>query len=101
MDDKLKYQLLKIIAHNGNILELTNQGYEFGQITLFIDTLKNEDKYIAYDANNKMVISSIGKGFLKGFEANQNIRSYSQWILPRAEMWHKPVDKFAIYIPKR
>lgn len=101
MDDKLKYQLLKIIAHNGNILEVSNQGYEFGQITFFIETLKNEDQYIKYDANQRMVVSSVGDAFIKGFEANQGIRSYSKWILPRSEMWHKPVDRFAIYIPKK
>ena len=101
MNDELKYQLLRIISHNGNILELTNQGYEFGQVTYFIDTLKNEDNYIEYDANNKMVVTPTGKWFLRDFEANQNIRTYSQWILPRTEMWCKPINKFTVYIPKR
>ena len=101
MDDYLKYQLLKIIAYNGNILELTNQGYEFGQITYFIETLKNVGNFIKYDSNNKMVVSSIGRNFIADFEANKNIRSYSEWILPRREMWYKPLNKFAIYIPKK
>ena len=101
MDNQLKYQILKLIAHNGNILELSKLGYEFGQITFFIETLKNEEQYIMYDSNNIMVVSPDGKTFIREFEKEQNIRSYSKWILPRSEMWDKPIDRFAVYIPKR
>lgn len=99
MDDKLIYQMVKIIEHNGNILDITQQGYEFGQVMSFVDKLK-ELKYIQYDESLKIIVSEIGKAFLRGYESNNDIKRYSKWILPQGEMWGKPLNKLDIYIPK-
>lgn len=99
MNKHLVYRLLKIIKHNGNIWELVNAGYEFGQLTHFIDTLKADD-YISTDDDARIVVSPTGDAFINGFETNNNIKQYSKWILPRVEMWQKPISKFDVYIPK-
>lgn len=99
MDEQLTYQLLKIMKHNGNVWELVHSGYEFGQVTYFLDKLK-ENNYISSDENGRITITPIGEAFLSGFEANNSIKKYSKWILPRNEMWHKPAGSTFIYIPK-
>ena len=99
MDEQLTYQLLKIIKHNGNVWELIHSGYEFGQVTYFLDMLK-QNQYISSDETGKTSITPIGEAFLSGFEANNNVKQYSKWILPRNEMWHKPASSTFIYIPK-
>jgi len=100
MNDHQIYQLLKIIQHNGNILDITNQGFEFGQLTYFIDTLFNEN-FIVYDVGNKITVSDLGQVFIRGYESNNNIKQYSKWILPRSDMWKKPINEFDIYIPQK
>lgn len=99
MDEQLTYQLLKIMKHNGNVWELVHDGYEFGQVAYFLDKLK-ENNYISSDENGKITITPIGEAFLSGFEANNSIKKYSKWILPRNEMWHKPAGSTFIYVPK-
>lgn len=99
MDERLTYQLLKIMKYNGNIWELNYSGYEFGQIAYFLDLLK-EKEYIRSDETGKTSITPIGEAFLSGFEANNSVKRYSKWILPRNEMWSKPVGATFIYIPK-
>ena len=99
MTEQLKYQLLIILQHNGNVWELINKGYEFGQVTHFIDTLQ-EDGYISNDAIGKTFITPVGHAFISGFEASNKIQKYSKWILPRSDMWYKPLKPTEIYIPK-
>lgn len=99
MNDSLKYQLLKIIHHNGNIWELINDGFEFGQVSYFIDSLKSE-KYIFTTDEGKTNLTETGIAYVSGFEANNKVEKYSKWILPRREMWHSPVSDSYIYIPK-
>ena len=99
MKEQLLYQLLKILKYNGNVWDLINEGYEFGQVTHFIDELQTKS-YISTDATGKTSVTPIGDAFIVGFEANNNIRNYSKWIMPRSEMWNKPMDLMAVYIPK-
>lgn len=99
MTDDLKYQLLKIIHHNGNIWELINGGYEFGQVSYFIDSLKT-DNYIFTTTEGKTQLTEAGAAYITGFETNNKIEIHSKWILPRREMWHSPVSDSYIYIPK-
>lgn len=99
MKEQLLYQLLKILKHNGNVWDLINEGYEFGQVTHFVDELQTEN-YISTDAEGKTHITAIADAFILGFEANNGIRNYSKWILPRSEMWHKPIGLTSIYVPK-
>lgn len=99
MDKQLTYQLLKLIKHNGNVWELIYEGYEFGQITYFLDTL-NEKRYISTNETGKTFITLTGENFLSQFESDNGIKQYSKWILPRNEMWHKPINPTFIYIPK-
>ena len=94
MDEQLTYQLLKIMKHNG-----ISGGYEFGQVAFFLDTLKQEH-YIALDEIGKTLITPDGEAFLSRFEENNHIKRYSKWVLPRSEMWSKPVGSSFIYIPK-
>lgn len=100
MNEQLIYQLLKILKHNGNVWDIINSGYEFGQVAYFIDDLKAKN-YISTDESGKTSLTSIGDTFISGFEANNNVRQYSKWILPRNEMWHKPVSATFIYIPQK
>lgn len=99
MNENLLYQLLKIIKYNGNIWELINDGYEYGQVSYFIDSLKQE-KYIYTTKDGKNLLSDNGNEFIVNFESNNNIKKYSKWILPRKEMWHSPISDSYIYIPK-
>ena len=99
MSEQLIYQLLKIIKHNGNIWELINAGYEFGQATYFIDAIV-ERGYIFSDSSDRITVTDIGNAFISGFEANNSIRQYSKWILPCSEMWHRPISESYIYVPK-
>ena len=99
MDEQLTYQLLKIMKHNGNVWELISGGYEFGQVAFFLDTLKQEH-YIALDEIGKTLITPDGEAFLSRFEENNHIKRYSKWVLPRSEMWSKPVGSSFIYIQK-
>lgn len=100
MNEHLLYQLLKIIKHNGNIWEIINSGYEFGQITHFIDALSSEG-YTSINEKAKTIVTPVGEAFIKGFEAHHEIKQYSKWILPRNEMWQKPLAKNQIYVPKK
>jgi hypothetical protein len=99
MNEHLLYQLLKIIKFNGNIWELIDSGYEFGQVTHFIDSLSIEG-YTTINEQAKTVITPAGDIFIKDFEARHKVKQYSKWILPRNEMWKKPIAKNYIYIPK-
>lgn len=99
MKEQLIYQLLKILKHNGNVWDLIREGYEFGQITFFVDDLLCK-KYISTDMSGKTTITPIGEAFISGFESNNGIQNYSKWILPRSEMWSKPMGQASIYIPK-
>lgn len=100
MNESIKYQLLKIIHYNGNILEIIHQGYEFGQVTYFIELLKQEH-YIEYNDDNKLIIGPLGLEYIKDYQLNNDLQQYSKWILPQSEMWYKPMDKFDIYISKK
>ena len=95
MDEQLTYQLLKIMKHNGNVWELIYSGYEFGQVTYFLDALK-EKQYISSDETGKTSITPIGEAFLSGFEANNNVKQYSKWILPR-DATNLPVQLLFIF----
>ena len=48
MDERLLYQLLNIVKHNGNIWDIISEGYEFGQIAYLMDILK-ERGYLSVD----------------------------------------------------
>lgn len=100
MNEQLIYQLLKILKYNGNVWDIINNGYEFGQVTYFIDDLKAKN-YISTDETGKTSVTPIGDAFISGFEADNSIRQYSKWVLPRSEMWHKPVGAAYIYIPQK
>ncbi|MBQ4546676.1 MAG: hypothetical protein IJA17_05905 [Oscillospiraceae bacterium] len=100
MNESLIYQLLKIIHHNGNIWELISDGYEFGQVSFFIDSLK-ENKYIFTAEDGKTKLTDSGIAYIAGFEANNKVEKYSEWILPRREMWHSPISDSYIYVPKK
>ena len=99
MNEQLLYRLLKIIKHNGNIWDIIGEGYEFGQITYILDTLKNRG-HLLTDEIGKTSVTELGEAYLAGYEANQGIRNYSKWVLPRSEMWHAPMKLSEIYIPK-
>ena len=99
MNEQLKYQILVILKYNRNIWELIDKGYEFGQVTYFIDELRNLD-YISNDETGKVFITPVGKAFMLGFEANNNLRKYSPWILPRSDMWYKPLRDTELYSSK-
>lgn len=99
MNEQLKYQILVILKYNRNVWELIDKGYEFGQVTHFIDELRNLE-YISNDKTGKVHITPVGQAFMIGFEANNNLRKYSPWILPRSDMWHKPIRETEVYIPK-
>ena len=99
MNEQLKYQILVILKYNRNVWELIDKGYEFGQVTHFIDELRNLE-YISNDKTGKVYITPVGQAFMIGFEANNNLRKYSPWILPRSDMWHKPIRETEVYIPK-
>lgn len=99
MTNQLTYQILLILRYNRNIWELIDKGYEFGQVTYFFDELSRL-KYISNDESGKVFITSLGKNFMLEFEATHNLRKYSRWILPRSDMWHKPIKQTDIYIPK-
>ena len=99
MNEYITYQLLKIIKHNGNIWDLIDDGYEFGQVTYFINCLKKLN-YIHTNQNGITTITGDGQDYIVNFETSNKITKYSKWILPRKEMWHKPVPQSCIYIPK-
>ena len=99
MNEQLKYQILVILKYNRNVWELIDKGYEFGQVTYFIDELRNLE-YSSNDKTGKVYITPVGQAFMTGFEANNNLRKYSPWILPRSDMWHKPIRETEVYIPK-
>ena len=99
MDEKLLYQLLNIVKHNGNIWDIISEGYEFGQITYLLDTLK-ERRYLAIDSLGKVVVTESGNAYLSGYEANQGMKKYSKWVLPCSDMWHTPMKENEIYVPK-
>ena len=101
MNDKLKYELLLILAFDGDILELIHKGYEFGQIKKFIDDLRLNYKYIEYDLENILIVTQNGVKFIKEFEKKEDINLYSEPILPRKEMWGRSKNKFSIYFPKK
>jgi hypothetical protein len=99
MNEHLMYQLLKIIECNGNVWELIDSGYEFGQVTHFIDSLSIEG-YTEINEQAKTIVTIAGDRFIKEFETNHKIKQFSKWILPQNEMWKKPLAKNYIYIPK-
>lgn len=100
MNRHLIYQLLKIFNHNGNIMELVYDGYEFGQITRFLDDLQDYG-YISTNDDRRIIVTDKGSAFISEFESEYSIKNQSKWILPRSEMWRKPIGKNDIYIPKK
>lgn len=99
MNEQLKYHILVVLKYNQNVWELIDKGYEFGQVTHFIDELRNLE-YISNDEKGKVYITPVGQAFMSEFEATNNLRKYSPWILPRSNMWHKPIRETEVYIPK-
>ena len=55
--------------------------------------------FTAEDGKTKLTDSGIA--YIAGFEANNKVEKYSEWILPRREMWHSPISDSYIYIPKK
>lgn len=99
MDERLLYQLLNIVKHNGNIWDIISEGYEFGQIAYLMDILK-ERGYLSVDFSGKVIVTETGNAYLSVYEANQGIQKYSKWVLPYSEMWHTPMKETEIYIPQ-
>ena len=99
MNEQLSYQLLKIIKQNGDIWSIIDQGYEFGQLTHFIDALY-DNGYVSLDKNARTVVTPAGKTFIRHFEFTHHIGKFSKWTLPRSEMWREPLPQDRIYIPK-
>lgn len=100
MNRKVKYQLLKLILSNGNILEFVNQGYEFGQITKFLDILSEEGS-TSFNSENKLVVTEYGREFMKEFAEENNLKNASKWILPQESKWTTPMRQLDIYLPKK
>ena len=100
MEEKLIYQLLVIIKNNGNIWDIIGKGYEFGQIAHVLDELK-ERHYLFENETGSIAVTEEGKAYISGYEANQGMRKYSKWILPNIDMWHVPLSKTDVYIPKK
>lgn len=100
MDERLLYQLLNIVKHNGNIWDIIDEGYEFGQITYLMDTL-NDRGYLLIDTSGKVIVTETGEAYISGYEANLGIKKYSRWILPCSSMWHTPMKETEIYVPKK
>ena len=100
VEESLKYTFLLIIKNNSNIWNLIEQGYQIGQVFTFLDILQN-DGYIGYDDNKKVCLSEKAIEFISNYQANNNINNVERFILPRNEMWSKPIKETDIYIPRK
>ena len=92
MEDSLRYDLLRIIKYNSNVIELVDKGYEYGQIILFINKL-NDDGYLLFD-NYSYRLSEEGILFIDEFEKESQKEKYSKWLLTNEEKWKKPIGKY-------
>lgn len=81
-------------------MELVYAGYEFGQITRFMDELQ-VNGYISTNEDKRIIVTDKGAAFILEYESANSVKNQSKWILPRGEMWKKPIGKNDIYIPKK
>ena len=71
MTDQLKYSILKIVAHDGDLMSIVSKGYEFSQITSFFDDLQQQNM-IAF-IKNTLSVTTQGKLFISTYEKNHNL----------------------------
>lgn len=100
MSHDIVYNALNIINHNGNILDLFGQNYDFSKIKNLFDYLKKRE-YVKYDDDLILKVTEKGILFINEYQLKNNEKKYSQWILPNKQMWTEPMNKFKVYIPKK
>lgn len=98
MNENLRYKVLKILRYNGNILDLSTDGYQYSQIAEFIKELRKNDYLVS--ENYRYLLSPKGSEFIAEYERNNHIKQESKALLPNISMWKKPMSKFDIYISR-
>lgn len=98
MTDQLKYSILKIIDHDGDLMSIVSKGYEFSQITSFFDDLQQQNM-IAF-IENTLSVTAQGKGFIRTYEKSHNLVNDTPLLLRQEFYWCEPLSQEEIYIPK-
>lgn len=100
MTDQMRFSLLRIIRHNGDVSYLVEKGYRFAQLALFITELI-DDEYIELREDGAIKITRKGTESLNLYGDRKKIPMASRWITRKTGYWHTPMNKDDIYIPHK
>lgn len=98
MTDQLKYSILKIIDHDGDLMSIVSKGYEFSQITSFFDNLQQQGMIAFID--NTLSVTAQGTAFIIAYEKSNNLVNDTPLLLRQEFYWCEPLSPEEIYIPK-
>lgn len=97
MDDEV-ILLLQLIKKNGNIENLTKQGYQYSQIASMISTLI--ENRLAEFSNEGIVLTVIGENELATFNNKLNRKNSEAIIFPQTEyILEERKSIYDIYLP--
>ncbi|MBL4963934.1 hypothetical protein [Bacillus halotolerans] len=90
--------LLQLIKKNGNIENLTKQGYQYSQIALMVNTIV-ENEYVEFSTGG-MVLTEIGEEALVEYNKKLN-RKYSEALISPQKEYILAESKsiYDIYLP--
>lgn len=97
MTEQLIYDMLRVVAHNGDLMSFVSKGYEFSQLTTFFDDLQSQE-LICFN-QGILSVTRKGKDFISDYEKTHGIRQDSKWLLRQEYFWHEPLSFDAIYVP--
>lgn len=96
---QIRLFLLKIIDHNGNIEPLSELGYEYSQIVVFIKQEIDENN--AEYKNGKLILTEKGKELLMMLEKSKNKKGSNSWIEPEIQSKTSILNKNDVFLPNQ
>jgi hypothetical protein len=96
---QIRLLLLKIIDKNGNIEPLSELGYEYSQIVVFIKQEIEEKN--AEHRNGKLLLTEKGKELLVELEKSRNKIGSNSWIEPENQSKTSILDKNDVFLPNQ
>lgn len=95
----LKLALLKTIKNNGNLMNISTQGYSFNQILAFIKLLV-KDGYLSKSGNN-IEITNKGKFEIEKLNLELNRTNIEKWIDPEFGSKIPVISKNDVFLPNQ
>lgn len=99
MKNQLKLSLLKTIKNNGNLMNISSQGYGFNQILDFLKLLVVEG-YVSRSGNN-VAITNKGRIEIENLNHKLNRKNIEKWIEPEFGSRIPSISKNDVFLPNQ